>query len=142
MKTKEEVLKHLKQTGYSKKSAFKILGFLIAKEYTEIGENIEFTSGERTFEDFVNWFNSKEVKKTKLEAYKEIVDFLMSNVKDVPSYWLEYLNNDIKLFNILNNPNPKTFLGNETLNELDKQVKNIANDIVDSYKGLETFFRK
>lgn len=142
MKTKEEVLNHLKQTGYSKKSAFKILGFLTAKEYTEIGENIEFTSGERTFEDFVNWFNSKEVKKTKLEAYKEIVDFLMSNVKDVPLYWLEYLNNDIKLFNILNNPNPKTFLGNETLNELDKQVKNIANDIVDSYKGLEIFFRK
>jgi hypothetical protein len=142
MKTKEEVLKHLKQTGYSKKSAFKILGFLIAKEYTEIGENIEFTSGERTFEDFVNWFNSKEVKKTKLEAYKEIVDFLMSNVKDVPSYWLEYLNNDIKLFNILNNQKPKTFLGNETLNELDKQVKNIADDIVDSYRGLEIFFRK
>lgn len=142
MKTKEEVLKHLKQTGYSKKSAFKILGFLIAKEYTEIGENIEFTSGERTFEDFVNWFNSKEVKKTKLEAYKEIVDFLMSNVKEIPSYWLEYLNNDIKLFNILNNPNPKTFLDNETLNELDKQVKNIANDIVDSYRGLEIFFRK
>ena len=95
MKTKEEVLKHLKQTGYSKKSALKILGFLNAKEYAEIGENIEFTSGERTFEDFVNWFNSKEVKKTKLEAYKEIVDFLMSNVEDVPSYWLEYLNKDI-----------------------------------------------
>lgn len=92
MKTKEEVLKHLKQTGYSKKSALKILGFLNAKEYTEIGENIEFRSGERTFEDFVNWFNSKEVKKTELEAYKEIIDFLMSNVKDVPSYWLEYLN--------------------------------------------------
>lgn len=96
MKTKEEVLKHLKQTGYSKKSALKILGFLNAKEYTEIGESVEFTNGERTFEEFVNWFNSKEVKKTKLEAYKEIVDFLMSNVKEVPSYWMEYLNDDIK----------------------------------------------
>jgi hypothetical protein len=96
MKTKEEVLKHLKQTGYSKKSALKILGFLNAKEYTEIGESVDFTSGERTFEDFVNWFNSKEVKKTKLEAYKEIADFLMSNVKDVPTYWIEYLNDDIK----------------------------------------------
>lgn len=100
MKTKEEVLKHLKQTGYSQKSAFKILGFLIAKEYTEIGENIEFTSGERTFEDFVNWFNSKEVRKTELEAYKEIIDFLMSNVKDVPSYWLEYLNYRVKSLKI------------------------------------------
>lgn len=139
MKTKEEVLKHLKQTGYSKKSAFKILGFLIAKEYTEIGENIEFTSGERTFEDFVNWFNSKEVKKTKLEAYKEIVDFLMSNVKDVPSYWLEYLNNDIKILDTF----PRTsHLDNKTLDELDKKIRNIANDMVDSYKGLEIFFRK
>lgn len=141
MKTKEEVLKHLKQTGYSKKSAFKILGFLIAKEYTEIGENIEFTSGERTFEDFVNWFNSKEVKKTKLEAYKEIVDFLMSNVKDVPSYWLEYLNNDIKMLDIL----PRTShlnLDDKTLDELDKKIRNIANDMVDSYKGLDIFFRK
>lgn len=141
MKTKEEVLKHLKQTGYSKKSAFKILGFLIAKEYTEIGENIEFTSGERTFEDFVNWFNSKEVKKTKLEAYKEIVDFLMSNVKDVPLYWLEYLNDDIKILDIL----PRTShlnLDNKTLDELDNKIRNIANDIVDSYRGLEIFFRK
>lgn len=141
MKTKEEVLKHLKQTGYSKKSAFKILGFLIAKEYAEIGENIEFTSGERTFEDFVNWFNSKEVKKTKLEAYKEIVDFLMSNVKDVPLYWLEYLNNDIKILDIL----PRTShlnLDDKTLDELDKKIRNIANDMVDSYKGLEIFFRK
>lgn len=141
MKTKEEVLKHLKQTGYSKKSAFKILGFLTAKEYTEIGENIEFTSGERTFEDFVNWFNSKEVKKTKLEAYKEIVDFLMSNVKDVPLYWLEYLNDDIKILDIL----PRTShlnLDNKTLDELDNKIRNIANDIVDSYRGLEIFFRK
>lgn len=141
MKTKEEVLKHLKQTGYSKKSAFKILGFLIAKEYTEIGENIEFTSGERTFEDFVNWFNSKEVKKTKLEAYKEIVDFLMSNVKDVPLYWLEYLNDDIKTLDILLRTSHLN-LDDKTLDELDKKIRNIANDMVDSYKGLEIFFRK
>lgn len=141
MKTKEEVLKHLKQTGYSKKSAFKILGFLIAKEYTEIGENIEFTSGERTFEDFVNWFNSKEVKKTKLEAYKEIVDFLMSNVKDVPSYWLEYLNNDIKMLDMLSH-SYHTKLNIENLNELDKLTEKTARELADSFKGLEIFFRK
>ena len=139
MKTKEEVLKHLKQTGYSKKSALKILGFLNAKEYTEIGESVEFTSGERTFEDFVNWFNSKEVKKTKLEAYKEIVDFLMSNVEDVPLYWLEHLNNDIKFLDILSRT---SHLDEQILDELDKKIGNIANDMVDSYKGLEIFFRK
>lgn len=111
MKTKEEVLKHLRQTGYSKKSAFKILGFLTAKEYTEIGENIEFTSGERTFEDFVNWFNSKEVRKTELEAYKEIVDFLMSNVKDVPSYWLEYLKFRVESLTIAQELNNRLYGG-------------------------------
>lgn len=132
MKTKEEVLKHLKQTGYSKKSAFKILGFLIAKEYTEIGENIEFTSGERTFEDFVNWFNSKEVKKTKLEAYKEIVDFLMSNVKDVPTYWIEYLNDDIKDLNML-------FSDKKWFDELAQKA---AKDIQDSLKRIEIFYHK
>jgi hypothetical protein len=132
MKTKEEVLKHLKQTGYSKKSAFKILGFLTAKEYTEIGENIEFTSGERTFEDFVNWFNSKEVSKTKLETYKEIVDFLMSNVKEVPSYWLEYLNDDIKDLNML-------FSDKKWFDELAQKA---AKDIQDSLKRIEIFYHK
>lgn len=141
MKTKEEVLKHLKQTGYSKKSALTILGFLNAKEYTEIGESVDFTNGERTFEDFVNWFNSKEVKKTKLEAYKEIVDFLMSNVKEVPLYWLEYLNNDIKMLNILNN-SQHIKLDNETFNELDKLLQKSAKDFRDSLRGLDIFFGK
>lgn len=122
MKTKEEVLKHLKQTGYSKKSAFKILGFLNAKEYAEIGENIEFTSGERTFEDFVNWFNSKEVKKTELEAYKEIIDFLMSNVKEVPSYWLEYLNYRVESLTIIQEWN-KYIYGGRFGKELESLLK-------------------
>lgn len=122
MKTKEEVLKHLRQVGYSKKSALKILGFLMAKEYTEIGENIEFTSGERTFEDFVNWFNSKEVKKTELEAYKEIIDFLMSNVKEVPSYWLEYLNYRVESLAIIQEWN-KYIYGGRFGKELESLLK-------------------
>lgn len=141
MKAKEEVLKHLKQTGYSQKSALTILGFLNAKEYTKIGESVEFTSGERTFEDFINWFNSKEVKKTKLEAYKEIVDFLMSNVKEVPSYWLEYLNNDIKMLDILSH-SYHTKLNKEYLNELDKLTEKTASELVDLFKGFEILFRK
>ena len=141
MKAKEEVLKHLKQTGYSQKSALTIWGFLNAKEYTKIGEYVEFTNGERTFEDFINWFNSKEVKKTKLEAYKEIVDFLMSNVKEVPSYWLEYLNNDIKMLDILSH-SYHTKLNIEKLNELDKLTEKTASELVDLFKGFEILFRK
>jgi hypothetical protein len=71
------------------------MGFLIGQGLKTPDEEITYLKGDKRFEDFSNWFNSKEVKKTKLEAYKEIVDFLMSNVKDVPSYWLEYLNKDI-----------------------------------------------
>jgi hypothetical protein len=122
MKTKEEVLKHLKQTGYSKMSALKILGFLNAKEYTEIGETIEFRSGEHTFEDFVNWFNSKEVRKTELEAYKEIIDFLMSNVKEVPSYWLEYLNYRVESLTIIQELN-KHLYGGRLGKELESLLK-------------------
>lgn len=96
MKTKEEVLKHLMEVGYGENASTKIMGFLIGQGLKTPEEEITYKKGKRTFEDFYNWFNSKEVKKTKLEAYKEIADFLMSNVKDVPTYWIEYLNDDIK----------------------------------------------
>lgn len=96
MKTKEEVLKHLMVVGYGKNASTKIMGFLIGQGLKMPDEKITYLKGDKRFEDFYNWFNSKEVKKTKLEAYKELVDFLMSNVKEIPSYWLEYLNDDIK----------------------------------------------
>lgn len=129
MKTKEQVLKHLMEVGYTKKAINRIMGFLIGRDLKTMDEVIEYKTGENNFEYFMNWFNSedKKVKKTKLEAYKEIVDFLMNNVKDTPLYWLEYLNNDIKMLDILSHPYHLK-LNKEYLDELDKQ--------------LEIFFRK
>lgn len=100
MKTKEEVLKHLMEVGYGENASTKIMGFLIGQGLKTPDEEITYKKGEKRFEDFYNWFNSKEVKKTELEAYKEIIDFLMSNVKEVPSYWLEYLNYRVKSLKI------------------------------------------
>lgn len=110
MKTKEQVLQHLMEVGYTKKAINRIMGFLIGKDLKTIDEQITYKKGENDFEDFMFWFDCnwenikvKKTKKSKLEAYKEIVDFLMSNVKDVPLYWLEYLNDDIKFGETLNN---------------------------------------
>lgn len=141
MKTKEQVLKHLMEVGYTKKAINRIMGFLIGKDLKTIDEQITYTKGDLPFEDFYKWYNSKEIKKSKLEAYKEIANFLKNNVKDAPLYWLEYLNNDIKMLDILSNPYHSK-LNKEYLGELDKQTKKIASELADSFKGLEILFRK
>lgn len=134
MKTKEQVLKHLKEVGYSKRAINKIMGFLIGKDLKTIDEQITYKKGEESFEYFMNWFGcnreNKKVKKTELEAYKEIVDFLMSNVKDVPLYWLEYLNEDIKNLQICK-------FANE---ELNNKAKTVLDDFKDPLRALGIWF--
>lgn len=134
MKTKEQVLQHLMEVGYTKKAINRIMGFLIGKDLKTIDEQITYKKGEETFEYFMNWFNSEEkkVKKSKLEAYKEIVDFLMSNVKDVPVYWLGYLNDDIKTLQVVK-------LQNELLND---KAKTVLDDFQDPLRALEIWFGK
>lgn len=143
MKTKEQVLEHLMEVGYTKKAINKIMGFLIGKDLKTIDEQITYKKGEESFEYFMIWFNSEEkkVKKSKLEAYKEIVEFLKSNVKDVPLYWLEYLNNDIKMLDIISH-SYYTKLNKEYLDELDRLTEKTASELVDLFKGLEILFRK
>lgn len=139
MKTKEQVLKHLMEVGYTKKAINRIMGFLIGKDLKTIDEQITYKKGENDFEDFKLWFDCnwenikvKKTKKSKLEAYKEIVDFLMSNVKDVPSYWLEYLNEDIK-----------TLQGVKLQNELlNNKAKTVLDDFQDPLRALEIWFGK
>lgn len=135
MKTKEQVLQHLMEVGYTKKAINRIMGFLIGKDLKTIDEQITYKKGEESFEYFMNWFGCnqenikvKKTKKSKLEAYKEIVDFLMSNVKDVPAYWLEYLNEDIK-----------TLQFNDLLNN---KAKTVLDDFQDPLRALEIWFGK
>lgn len=139
MKTKEQVLQHLMEVGYTKKAINKIMGFLIGKDLKTIDEQITYKIGENNFEYFMNWFGCncenikvKKSKKSKLEAYKEIVNFLMSNVKDVPVYWLGYLNEDIK-----------TLQGVKLQNELlNNKAKTVLDDFQDPLRALEIWFGK
>lgn len=132
MKTKEQVLEHLMEVGYTKKAINRIMGFLIGKDLKTMDEVIEYKTGENNFEYFMNWFGcnreNKKVKKSKLEAYKEIVDFLISNVKDVPVYWLGYLNDDIKTLQV-----------NDLLNN---KAKTVLDDFQDPLRALEIWFGK
>lgn len=139
MKTKEKVLKHLMEVGYTKKAINRIMGFLIGKDLKAIDEQITYKKGENNFEYFMNWFGCnrenikvKKTKKSKLEAYKEIVNFLISNVKDVPVYWLGYLNDDIKTLQVVK-------LQNELLNN---KAKTVLDDFQDPLRALEIWFGK
>lgn len=67
MKTKNQVVEHLKAVGYSRVAINKIMGFLIGNGQKEIHEVMEFLPGEGTFEDFINWYQS-EVEEVESEC--------------------------------------------------------------------------
>ena len=56
MKTKEQVLEHLKKTGYTRKSIIKIMGFLIGKGIKGVDEKMVYMRGEHDFMYFLRWF--------------------------------------------------------------------------------------
>lgn len=56
MKTKEQVLEHLKKTGYTRKSIIKIMGFLIGKGIKRVDEKMVYMRGEHDFMYFLRWF--------------------------------------------------------------------------------------
>lgn len=60
MKSKEEILEHLKNVSYSKCAINKILGFLIGKGIKEENENINvlWDNGNKSeWSDFWSWYN-------------------------------------------------------------------------------------
>ena len=59
MKTKEQVLEHLKKTGYTRKSIIKIMGFLIGKGIKGVDEKMVYMRGEHDFEHFLQWFEGE-----------------------------------------------------------------------------------
>ena len=56
MKTKEQVLEHLKKTGYTRKSIIKIMGFLIGKGIKRVDEKMVYMRGEHDFMYILKWF--------------------------------------------------------------------------------------
>ena len=63
MKTREEVLKHLLENGYSEEGIGRILGFMVARELKPLDEKVKYKKGDRSFEDFYKWYYDCDVPK-------------------------------------------------------------------------------
>lgn len=60
MKTKEQILQHLKVAGYKRSEIGKIMGFLIGNGTKTPTEAINYSVGTGTFDDFFAWYQSEE----------------------------------------------------------------------------------
>lgn len=60
MKTKEEVLAHLKSTGYQQSEISKIMGFLIGNGTKTAKEAVRYRQGNGTFDNFLDWYTSEQ----------------------------------------------------------------------------------
>ena len=67
MKTLEEVKAHVDKVGYNQLAIQKIEGFLLGNGLLGEEFEMEYMIGERTFDDFRNWFNSVEAKKQEID---------------------------------------------------------------------------
>lgn len=60
MKTKEQILQHLKVAGYKRSEISKIMGFLIGNGTKTPTEAIYYSVGTGTFDDFLEWYQSEQ----------------------------------------------------------------------------------
>lgn len=67
MKTLEEVKAHVCKIGYNQLAIQKIEGFLLGNGLLGEEFEMEYMIGERTFDDFRNWFNGVEAKKQEID---------------------------------------------------------------------------
>lgn len=67
MKTLEEVKTHVFNVGYNQLDIQKIEGFLLGNGLLGEEFEMEYMIGERDFDDFRNWFNSKEEEKSEID---------------------------------------------------------------------------
>lgn len=59
-KTLKEIKAHCLKNGYATNEMFKICGWLVAKGIKDNKEPIPYKNGERTFDDFIAWFEGKK----------------------------------------------------------------------------------
>lgn len=60
MKTKEDVVRHFEEYGYSKDALNRILGFLVGAGIKEFDEEMLIQFGNGTWADFYEWWNSED----------------------------------------------------------------------------------
>lgn len=60
MKKREEVDKHLKENGYSKNAANRILAFLVGAGVKKFDEQMNVKYGDGTWAEFYEWWNNED----------------------------------------------------------------------------------
>ena len=70
MKTKEEIKKHLSETGYTMKAMNRIVGFLIG---TGMPNDINIKHGEHKWEDFLTWWNKEDIE---IDVLCDLIEYL------------------------------------------------------------------
>lgn len=60
MKTKDQILQHLKVAGYKRSEIGKIMGFLIGNGTKTPTEAVHYSVGTGTFDDFLAWYQSEK----------------------------------------------------------------------------------
>lgn len=60
MKTKDQILQHLKVAGYKRSEIGKIMGFLIGNGTKAPAEAVHYAVGTGTFDDFLAWYQSEK----------------------------------------------------------------------------------
>lgn len=77
MKTKEEIIEHLKTVGYTQHSISKITGWMIGAGLKEPSEIIQYKKGLNDFDYFWAWVNDE------LDEFSEEEELVASLITDV-----------------------------------------------------------
>lgn len=75
MRTKEEVVKHLSENGYTVKALNRILGFLVGVGVKEFDEELLVKHGINHWEDFYEWWKN-EVVDNEDDIFYNLLDYL------------------------------------------------------------------
>lgn len=84
-KTIQDVKKHCVDNGYSEKARTQICAFLVGAELKGTQDVLKFKIGEKTFEDFVKWYNA-ETEELVLERGRFV---LIDKYAEVPALIIE-----------------------------------------------------
>lgn len=81
-RTKEQLIKHAKEYGYTHEAISKISGFLIGVGFKDESETILWKIGDGTWAEFYAWYNGREITKTVFETIMEDLFRLLDESKN------------------------------------------------------------
>lgn len=78
MKTKEEIVKHLYNVGYTDQAMHKIVGFLIGSGIKEEDEVITLKKGSNDWQSFWSWYNKEDEDLKSVDFVDSLIDDVMT----------------------------------------------------------------